>query len=821
MFNKLLIAAGTLVLIVSMLLALALYNLGAVANSNKEYFIARAEAEIGRNISVGSLGVGVVGGISLRAKDLTLEDDPAFSSEPFARIGELRMTVRFWPLLWKQVEIKRILVTAPSITLIRDTMGHFNFDSLEPRSAKRAANSAEKTQDEDTSPGKRAKPRRRILPPLLAVGKIVDGAVRYIDRKRALDLAIRSLDLTVKPADAQGQFAVAINAAVLSDNQNLKIAGKVGPIVAGAPLAELPIDVRLALAPVDVAALSQKFPALLTALPKDLQVRGALQLKEAAVDGTPKTFRAKVDLNADQTEIQWRKEFFKPAAVPLQLKFEGQISEDSIDLRKTEIRLRDLNIAVNGMSPLRRVGDVDMAFKSNQFDAGGWEKLFPALEPYRLSGQAVIGGKVQVARKDGALRAIDVSLDFPVFAAAAAHWPRTISLTKATLRVSAVRDERSPKVGNVAPLPVWLPAAPTYNFAAAEIVVSPVKSDAPAGARAERLVGLKSEGEVAVTDGNIGYRGQVSASAGTFFKIDFRDLSTRLTLAEQTLQLSSLKLEALQGALKADGQYRFGGDTPLFSLTSHIDGLDIPQFARTVLGAEPKRLRGRLKMDMTLSGEGRRWQEIQPTLRGQGSASVSRGALLNFNLAQQVLRKVTGVAGLRSLVPRSVRDRYPSIFNAADTEFDELKGDFMLANGLAQLQDVVLSAPDFGATGEGQIDFTGRLDFHGALLLSQKMTRDMTRAVSEVQSITGKDGRLALPFTAAGVLPHVKARPVLADIGKKLGGEILQKGLDRLRKYLPLPNQELSDQPNGNNEKKEPPATEKLIRKGLEWLLSR
>jgi uncharacterized protein involved in outer membrane biogenesis len=52
-------------------------------------------------------------------------------------------------------------------------------------------------------------------------------------------------------------------------------------------------------------------------------------------------------------------------------------------------------------------------------------------------------------------------------------------------------------------------------------------------------------------------------------------------------------------------------------------------------------LRGRLKLEVTLSGEGQNWEQIEPTLRGQDSASVTHGALLNFNLAQQVLTKVT------------------------------------------------------------------------------------------------------------------------------------------------------------------------------------
>jgi len=813
MFRKLSIAAGLLIVIFAIFSALAIVNLNAIANANKAKFLALAEAEIGRRVSVGSLGVSFAGDISLRARNLTLEDDPAFSAEPFARIGELRLTARFFPLLWKELRIKRVTITQPSVRLIRDRRGKFNFDSLGVNRDERAA--VDNTQDKGPSRAGATKPRRRVLPPFLAVGKISAGAIRYVDRMRHLDLAVSSLDLDLKPADAEGRFAVEISAAILSEKKNSKAAGKVGPIVIGAPLAEVPIEARLELGALHVATLSKNFPGLLTVLPQGLQLHGRLQLEEAAVKGTLKTFVAKLALNADHSEIQWRNEFFKAAGVPLRAIFAAQVSEDLIELRKSELQLRDLSFTASGMIPLRRLGDVDIAFETNQFAVGGWEKLFPVLETYRLSGQTQISGKVQAARKDGVLRDLDLALKIPSLAATLPQWRRTVSLAKASLRLSATRDDRLAKGKSVAPLPSWLPAAPAYNFTAADMVLSPVTSDAQKGTFAERLEDVESEGEITVAGGTIGYRGQVSASAGELFKIKLKELSTRLTLADRTLQVSGLKFAALQGGLKADGEYRFAGDTPSFRLSSQIDGIDIGQFARAVLGAEPRRLRGRLKLDMTLSGTGREWQDIRPSLHGQGSALVSRGALLNFNLAQQVLRKVTGVAGVSSLVPRSVRERYPRIFTARDTEFDELKGAFALANETAQLKDVVLSAPDFGAKGEGRIDFAGRLDFRGALLLSRQMTGDLTHAVGAVRYLTGEDDRVTLPFTAAGVMPRVEARPELPDIVKKLGSGILQRGLEGLTNRQPAMPQDPSEQPD---RKEEMSPAEKLIRKGLEWL---
>jgi len=77
---------------------------------------------------------------------------------------------------------------------------------------------------------------------------------------------------------------------------------------------------------------------------------------------------------------------------------------------------------------------------------------------------------------------------------------------------------------------------------------------------------------------------------------------------------------------------------------------------------------------------------------------------------------------LRLLVPSSVRGRYAGIFTARDTVFDELKSSFISTLGKAQLKNVLLAAPDFGARREGRGDLKGRIDFAGALPLSSQKT---------------------------------------------------------------------------------------------------
>lgn len=808
MIRKPILGAAILVAPLALLLAWALYNLSALADVNKTSLLVLAEAEIGRKLSVGSLGLSLAGDISIRAKQVILSDDAAFSAEPFARIGELRLTVRFWPLLWRELRIKRILLLQPSVSVIRDGGGQFNVDSLGRRAAPRPESGAEKIQEGAQGTTSASKPRRRLLPPLLAAVRINDGTVRYIDRKRGLDVAIGQVDMALKPADDTGRFVVELKAAILSDKQNSKLTGKVGPVNPAVPLTELPVQALLELQPIDFDVVQRNFPVLVAALPKGLQLRGPVHLRQAEVAGVVRAFSAKATLNADRTEIRWRQDFVKPAGVPLNFACDVNVAQDTVEVRKAELRLRDLHLALDGTIPLRRVGIVKLNFESNRFAAAGWEKVFPALSAYRLSGQVGIMGQVDAERNKYLWRDLDLSFDLPALSFSVPQWQRAIALSQTTLRVRVNRAEqvKTPQA-----------LAPRYELAAGEIVVTALAAHANAADRAVRLSGVKSAGEVTLGDAPR-YLGDVAANAGKLQTVAFRDLSARLMLSEKIVEIESLKLAALGGKIQTAGEYRFGAAAPVFHLAAHVSGVDIPQFARSVLGAEPKRMRGQLAIETTLSGSGKAWNDIRPTLRGQGSFTLSQGALLDFNLAQQLLTKATGIVGLRSLVPQSVRERYPRIFSARDTAFDELSGSYTLAHELAQLQNVRLAAPDFAARGAGQVDLAGRLEFDGVLLLSRKLSAELTHAVNEVKYLHDKDGRLTLPFKAKGVMPRVEARPDGAAIARALGGGLLQRGLEALRKQIPL-SKPGPNEPSEDKEKR--PPLEELIRKGLDWLRRR
>src|SRR5436305_14445732 len=85
-----LIGAAVLVLL---LLSLPLF---INANSFRPQIEERLSAALGRKVQVGDLGLSIFSG-SVSAANLTVADDPKFSSKPFLTAKSLRVGVQMWP----------------------------------------------------------------------------------------------------------------------------------------------------------------------------------------------------------------------------------------------------------------------------------------------------------------------------------------------------------------------------------------------------------------------------------------------------------------------------------------------------------------------------------------------------------------------------------------------------------------------------------------------------------------------------------------------------------------------------------------------------
>jgi AsmA protein len=130
---------------VLLLIAVLVIPLFINANTFRATLETQLSSALGRKVTLGNLSFSVFSG-SLVADNISIADDPVFSSKPFLQAQSLHIGVEVGPLVFH----RRLLVTsfvadAPSINLVHDAKGTWNFSSIGRNAASRTQASGQET----------------------------------------------------------------------------------------------------------------------------------------------------------------------------------------------------------------------------------------------------------------------------------------------------------------------------------------------------------------------------------------------------------------------------------------------------------------------------------------------------------------------------------------------------------------------------------------------------------------------------------------------------------------------------------------------------
>ena len=130
------IALGIVAIFVIVLVLVPLF---VNADTFRPTIQSELSSAMGRQITLGHLSFSLLSG-SLVANDISIADDPAFSSSPFLQAKALKIGVEVMPLLFnRQVHITHLTVDTPAIQLIHAANGLWNFSSIGGSAAKQPA----------------------------------------------------------------------------------------------------------------------------------------------------------------------------------------------------------------------------------------------------------------------------------------------------------------------------------------------------------------------------------------------------------------------------------------------------------------------------------------------------------------------------------------------------------------------------------------------------------------------------------------------------------------------------------------------------------
>ncbi len=783
--RKLLIALLVLIIVAAALLGWALYNIDSVIASYKDRIIAAAERHSGRKVAFDRISIKLRGGIGVRIREFSMAEAPDFGTGHFLRAAEVRIDLAIRPLQ-RQISVTRVVLQQPAIQVIRDARGVYNFSAPRPPAitARRWRPSPE--FGAVTAAFAASEPREGGPPSTLGVfaGMRVDlavarvevsgGTLDYRDDQQRHRLKLTKWDLEVDDLRLDRPFEAALTAAFLSDEQNLRYQGLVGPLAKTPGVDAVPVAGTVDITTLPWKGLRQAFPRMDEAWPGALEITGNLKSEGLSIKGNLKELETRGTLDFTDSGVRYAGVLDKPRGTALRIETDARVRPDGITAKRLDATLEGLTVKARGELDYGSPAVLGLDLSTANTEMAGLDRWLPLLADYALSGRASVKAEVAGELGGGAVPRIHGTVAFRRASVRLPAWEKTLeglsaavefSNRGATLRQLSVRIGRTHLAGKVT-LESFSPLALTYRLASPSLRLADL--ELPPGGTV--LEDARGSGRLALREA-VSWEGNLTSARGSLLELDVTELRTGFQLRGSSLALGSLRFKTLGGSVDANGRIQFGGVAPRFEAAGRLRDIDIQRYLSGIAGLPA--LAGTLHADLSATGEGATWEAIKPTLKGTGKAAVVEGRVLDFNLAKRALQGITGIKELTSLFSRGLKDEYPHIFEKETTAFEHVDAELRATGRRIVVNGITLRAKDYEIAGKGWVKLDGDTNLEGVLTVSEPLSSDLFPG-SRFTPITNHDGEIVVPFTLRGAMPSPKVRPRLRFIRR-----LLEQGVGR------------------------------------------
>ena len=372
MTKKLLIAGSVIVgLLVVSVLGLALL---LDANQFRPQLEQAMEGALGRKVVIGDIKVALFSG-GIAVEDLSIADDPAFSTSPFVTAKAVTIGVDLMPLiLSRSLRIESFRLEEPQVVLLNAPSGQWNFSGI--------GGATSGAGDAPSTAGGAAAAMNIVIQKIqIANGRVLIGTPGVRGKERVYD----SVNLEVSNLSLASQFPFRLTAHTPGGG-TVSLDGKAGPFNA-ADAADTPFEAAVDVAGLDVASTGFVDPA--SGLAGVLGFKGALTSDDQRLTSKGKVTATRLQLVPGGT----------PAGVPIEIDYESEYN------RKAEIGVVKQGDVKIGKAVAHLVGDynakgeaitVRMKLSGDEMPAPDLEATLPAIGMALPSGASLRQGTVDL-----------------------------------------------------------------------------------------------------------------------------------------------------------------------------------------------------------------------------------------------------------------------------------------------------------------------------------------------------------------------------------------------------------------------------------------
>ncbi len=271
--------------VVLLLLAVLLIPLFVNGNTFRPTLETQLSTALGRKVTLGNLSFSIFSG-SLVADNVSIADDPAFGSKPFLQAQSLHIGVEVAPLVFhQQLIVTSFVADSPSINLIHNAQGVWNFSDMGRNAGSRTQN----TQKESALPN-------------FTVGemKVVNGTAVVSDvPSTGPPMTYSNLNLSVKEFSFAKSFPFVLSAGIPGAGL-LDVNGTAGP-VSQKDASETPLNATITLKHFDPVAAGFIQPSQGISMLADITAQVASNGQTLTSNGTVHAAQLKLVPNGTPT----------------------------------------------------------------------------------------------------------------------------------------------------------------------------------------------------------------------------------------------------------------------------------------------------------------------------------------------------------------------------------------------------------------------------------------------------------------------------------------------------------------------------------------
>lgn len=751
-------AVGLSGVVAAVLAGLAIHNLNSLIERNQTRILRLVSEELRRPVQVDNVSARAGWGVWIEIGGLKIAEDPAFGQLPFLSAPRTTLEVDLLPILRGHVRVSTMTLINPDVRLLENASGALNTDSI------------------GGPPGQHHKVSPILASFFVKSVEVDDGAIHYRrDGQQGAPIAIRHLDGEVSNFGFLGRVHLDAKLAFLEDAQNLTMSGTIGPLLHRREFdrASIPLDVQFEAASLIVDRL-KALGAIEAKIPSDLSIPDAASFN-GSLKGTMDSLNFDLSADLSASRISYSSIFAKPAKLPMTVAAKATMGlvSDWFTLESVHLRLEDLDATLSDMA-FPSSGLSHLRIETNSFDLAALAATLPFLASYRFTGNGQ--ARVMLAfgngpfSSDGSVWLKNASVALVngkvpgvsnLDATAQLHG-QTIVLERSTLSIGSARAAVQGVVNSFNPL------RSTYQLDAQSIRPAAFFPSRPA---AETMNQVHIAGNASGNFSAPQLTARITSSEGLLYGAAYRNLDVIAGYTDSRLTANPLTVAVFSGSLVATGSLTMG-PRQQFNINANLRSIDLHQ---AFLALDPKtqrRWRGSLTGNVNLSGAGKDWNAIKPNLNGNGALLLTNGKLAGVNIVAIAINKIASAPGVSQIVNATFLSDHRGMLADPDTELQDARSTFVLANQRITTHDLVVKSNDYGITGDGWFDLDDNI--------SMSMDIQLTFGLS-----------VTIPVYVTGHTPVLVVVPDIPKLAERIAlgalsvpGRIISGGVNALSNLL-------------------------------------